>query len=216
MILITAMTALLLLAGAIAFGKEPKLEIHDGQKITPKQYEEIKTLAKKKYDGVITKIYVGKLFFPLPKQMGARVYFEDEINGTYATSRAVSIPFPLPSSGKQKELIGKKGPLGLRVTVKRVFRLKKHTLHLNVPDELSYQQVKTILQAIDRNDFKTGKRVMLKDPIDLEKISGILPILDKEKLICFIVPTSKTGGTVYSFKLEGNIVTLVNIGKIVT
>jgi hypothetical protein len=214
--------------------KEIPIETFDDVSITPYQIEKAKQIAKNVCDREIEKIYVGQIMHPLP-DMGVRLFFKDELADTYAVKRTIVIQFDYEEREKNRaakhEVIDKTFRAHkLRTSVTRIFPLKKTTLQLYIPDELSYNQVKSLLTAIEDNSFKIkeeednlnvsdgkntevmkGSRPIHHGAIDLSKITRVE--FEKESgSIKVETQERRFGGNVYTFKILPNSFELVEVG----
>lgn len=163
------------------------VEAHDGVSVTDEQIRDVKSRAAKAYSGEIDRIYVGQLVHPFAN-VGFRVYFKDEIVGTYVTKRQFVLeitPANRKESKPSDERIVTQGnflsrrvvPSGLCTHVTRLFPLKTARLSLDLPDNLRYSQAMALLQAIESKTYRSHSDEpfrRLSDAIDVSEVTGIL------------------------------------------
>jgi hypothetical protein len=178
-----ATSTLCLLIALSSFSAAPRdipTEICDNVVLTPEQLREATAMAKKAYPGEIERIYMGQLAHPL-SWMGVRFHFKPDILGTYVIQRRVTVQFeseerevPSPKTvaeSRERVPVGEFKLLPLDTDVYRLFRLKSATLHLILPDEISYSQALSLLKAIEMRDYTSHEDIQSGDPsIDVSKI----------------------------------------------
>jgi hypothetical protein len=210
--------------------KQIPIEVYDGVKVTPEQIQDVKSKALKAFSGEVGRIYVGQLVHPFANK-GFRVYFKDEIVGTYVIERVFVLEMPAErrdkdNSAKEPYIVrgnllnSRVVPDGLHTSVKRLFSLKTAHLHLGLPDELSYRQAMALLQAIESTTYRVREEAPntysgLNDPIDVSKINELR--LDEEtKTVVVMTSERRFRGRRYKFAIRPDGFELLSAGFWVT
>ncbi len=207
------------------------IELHDGVDVTAEQIRTVKEEAAKAFPGEIDRIYVGQLVHPF-SNVGFRVHFTDEVIGTYVIERefALELPSEKQARGNPAEdanvarefwsLDSGLVPHGLFTSVKRVFPLKTSRLHLALPDELSYDQVMSLLKAIESRAYRVREEAPstysgLDDEINAPRIICVRYNEDA-KTIEVETRERRFGGKVYRFAIRPDGFLLLSVAHWVT
>ena len=224
--LLKTIIVILLVSSVVAGEQKCKMEFDDSVVITDDQIDIIRNMAVEDFNGVMEKIYFGRIGAH-GGRFGSRVHFENEIVDSYAIERHVVIIFECETTNTQNgvmRVVADKEfkSWGLWTKVKRVFELSKDTIHLQVPQELSYATVDRLLKSIDKRTYEIkgydeGNTRSLRsfsgmhDVIDMTQIISIN--YDKEKGLIVVRTSRRLGaGSVYRFKVTDDTITLVSGG----
>ncbi len=199
-----------LLSTLLAEDKEIPINVFDKIIFNEKHKAKIIELSKKEYNGNIQEIYVGQLRHPGP-DICVKVHFKGEAVGSYLISRTATYLF-FPNAEKEFS------SLGLKIVIKRIFKLDKISFDLELPDEISYEQASKILKSIESNNFIIDKNILETyedNPIKIEKIAGIGYDLQK-KLITITTKENRFAGNIYYFMMSNDSITLLFISSFIS